>query len=40
MCKKTELLADETVVAYLGSMEDTQKEVIAEEASNDEEDFS
>ncbi|WQF88812.1 Putative SET domain-containing protein [Colletotrichum destructivum] len=38
--QKTQLLADENVVAYLGSMEDTQNDLAEEESSNDEEDFS
>ncbi|WYZ41711.1 hypothetical protein EsH8_V_000606 [Colletotrichum jinshuiense] len=39
--QKTQLLADENVVAYLGSMEDTQNElVVLNEESNEEEDFS
>ncbi|GKT60530.1 SET domain-containing protein [Colletotrichum tofieldiae] len=38
--QKTQLLADENVVAYLGSMEDTQNDLAEGEASNDEEDFS
>ncbi|KAF4808714.1 SET domain-containing protein 8 [Colletotrichum siamense] len=38
--QKTQLLADENVVAYLGSMEVAQNELVEAEASNDEEDFS
>ncbi|EFQ35067.1 SET domain-containing protein [Colletotrichum graminicola] len=38
--QKTQLLADESVVAYLGSMEDTQNDLAEGEVSNDEEDFS
>nr|XP_036589267.1 SET domain-containing protein [Colletotrichum truncatum]KAF6801272.1 SET domain-containing protein [Colletotrichum truncatum] len=38
--QKTQLLADENVVAYLGSMEDTQNDLVEGEVSNDEEDFS
>ncbi|KZL80299.1 set domain-containing protein [Colletotrichum incanum] len=38
--QKTRLLTDENVVAYLGSMEDTQNDLAEGEASNDEEDFS
>ncbi|KAK3947510.1 hypothetical protein QBC32DRAFT_270632 [Pseudoneurospora amorphoporcata] len=34
------LLADENVVAYLGSMETAESELIGEEASNEPEDFS
>ncbi|KXH58284.1 SET domain-containing protein [Colletotrichum salicis] len=38
--QKTELLADENVVAYLGSMEDAQNDLVLEEMSNEDEDFS
>ncbi|KAK2736519.1 set domain-containing protein [Colletotrichum kahawae] len=38
--QKTQLLADENVVAYLGSMEVAQNELVEAEASNDEEDLS
>ncbi|GKT49009.1 SET domain-containing protein [Colletotrichum spaethianum] len=38
--QKTQLLTDENVVAYLGSMEDTQNDLAEDETSNDEEDFS
>ncbi|KAF6811269.1 SET domain-containing protein [Colletotrichum sojae] len=38
--QKTQLLADENVVAYLGSMEEAQNDLAVGETSNDEEDFS
>ncbi|TDZ32500.1 SET domain-containing protein 8 [Colletotrichum spinosum] len=38
--QKTQLLADENVVAYLGSMEDAQNDLAEGAASNDEEEFS
>ncbi|KAF4786032.1 putative SET domain-containing protein [Colletotrichum scovillei] len=38
--QKTQLLADENVVAYLGSMEDTQNDLVQDEISNEDEDFS
>lgn len=34
------LLADENVVAYLGSMETAESDLVGEEASNEPEDFS
>ncbi|KAF6844857.1 set domain-containing protein [Colletotrichum musicola] len=38
--QKTQLLADENVVAYLGSMEEAQNDLAVGETSNEEEDFS
>ncbi|KAK3373559.1 hypothetical protein B0T24DRAFT_529383 [Lasiosphaeria ovina] len=38
--EKTTLLADEHVVAYLGSMETAGSDLVEEEASNEEDDFS
>ncbi|KAK1511722.1 SET domain-containing protein [Colletotrichum tamarilloi] len=38
--QKTQLLADENVVAYLGLMEDAQNDLVQDELSNEDEDFS
>ncbi len=37
--QKSQLMADEDVVAYLGLMETTQTELVGNEASNEEDDF-
>jgi hypothetical protein len=39
LLQRNKLLEDHSVVAYLGSMEEPQNEIV-EQASNDEEDFS
>lgn len=38
--QKSELLADETVVAYLGSMEISQNDLAGDEAIQSDDDFS
>ena len=38
--QKSELLADETVVAYLGSMEISQNDLVGDEGAQSEDDFS
>jgi len=40
LMQRSTLLTDENVVAYLGSMEIAQSDLVDAEASNDAEDFS